>query len=541
MNSVVCSNAEDFKICDGYGATAAQIAAVRMEYTLRMLSCSQILHFSPLARPRTAWPWHPQSHGTFRYHVIRFHIFRQSVDNLGMDPTIAICYYGAFVFLLGLCIGSFLNVVIWRLPNGGREVSYAGKTAKLSLSWPPSHCPMCDAPVRWYQNIPVLSWIFLRGRCANCKVSIPIRYPLVELATGGIFLAFYLAYFKGDWQPGFGDLQTSWPVLALHLFMIAALLAASAIDADWFIIPLEIPWLIAGVALLSGPFFNKPFVSPIDYGGDERMEILAHAVISATIGLMVANLLLWFKVIRPSFPMPESTESQATDVVHSEAISPLPSVKNNAPWLLAATVLVVLAVLAWIVTPAHTAALVSVVVALLIFLLGILPRDESTVDVTQDVEDEINMPGARKNILREIFFLLIPLAGACMAAVLPFHLPVEPHLQRLLGIVLGILAGGGIVWVVRIGGTLLFGREAMGSGDVHLMAGVGAILGWKLVIMAFFIAPFLGLFWALLRLIMRKSNVLPYGPWLSLASILSLLIANPIANWYFEQFLRGDQ
>jgi len=453
-----------------------------------------------------------------------------------MDPTVALIYYGTFVLVLGLCVGSFLNVVIWRLPHSGQEVSYQGRTHRLSLAWPPSHCPQCDAPVRWYQNVPVLSWVFLRGRCAACHVPIPIRYPLVELATGSIFAAFYLAYFVGHWQPGFWFPQQDWPALALHLFMIAALLAASAIDADWFIIPLEIPWLMAVVALVAAPLLNHPVIPRLDIGSDGLQMMLARAVIGGVAGLLLANVLLWCKVLPRSFaalaadgPIPPAP---------TEPMAPLPSVKNNLPLLVGTAGLLAVAMAAWVLTEPRMASLVSVVVALLIFLLGVLPRDASTVDVTDEVEAEINAPGARKEMLYEILFLLFPLVGAAVAAALPLDLAPEPHLERLLGIALGFLAGGGIVWLVRIGGTLGFGREAMGLGDVHLMAGIGAVIGAPLVLMAFFIAPFLGLLWAAVRLVLRRSNVLPYGPWLSLASILSLLIAKPVGQWYLQHMLR---
>ena len=90
--------------------------------------------------------------------------------------------------------------MIWRLPHRGREVMYLGKRGAMTLSWPPSHCPMCDAPIQWYQNVPVLSYVLLRGRCANCKAAIPIRYPLVELAVAVIWGGLYVAYFVGHVQ-----------------------------------------------------------------------------------------------------------------------------------------------------------------------------------------------------------------------------------------------------------------------------------------------------------------------------------------------------
>ena len=104
------------------------------------------------------------------------------------------------VFLLGLVVGSFLNVVIYRLPiilerewqSQAAEVlspADAATTdptpvARFTLSTPRSACPRCQAPIRAWQNIPLISWLVLRGRCASCKAAISARYPLVELSTG---------------------------------------------------------------------------------------------------------------------------------------------------------------------------------------------------------------------------------------------------------------------------------------------------------------------------------------------------------------------
>ncbi len=78
--------------------------------------------------------------------------------------------------VLGTAIGSFLNVVVWRLPRGE------------SLLEPPSHCPKCGHPIRWYDNVPIVSWLLLRGRCRDCGTAISARYPLVEAACGASFL-----------------------------------------------------------------------------------------------------------------------------------------------------------------------------------------------------------------------------------------------------------------------------------------------------------------------------------------------------------------
>src|SRR5271154_6536055 len=88
----------------------------------------------------------------------------------------------AAVFLLGLIIGSFLNVCILRIPRAE------------SIVLPASHCPACDTDIKPYDNIPVASWLLLRGRCRKCKARISALYPMVELLTGLLFLACYFAF-----------------------------------------------------------------------------------------------------------------------------------------------------------------------------------------------------------------------------------------------------------------------------------------------------------------------------------------------------------
>ena len=117
-----------------------------------------------------------------------------------------------FSFLLGVVIGSFLNVCIYRIPAGESIVS------------PGSRCPHCGTPILWYQNIPIFSWLVLGGKCASCKGSISIRYPMVEALTGVLFaLVFYR----------FG-IQWATPV---YWLFCAALVAITFIDLDHQIIP----------------------------------------------------------------------------------------------------------------------------------------------------------------------------------------------------------------------------------------------------------------------------------------------------------------
>ena len=148
--------------------------------------------------------------------------------------------------LLGLMIGSFLNVVVHRLPKM-MEREWAAQCAELAgtepepqpafnLAKPRSHCPSCSAPITALQNLPLVSWLALRGRCASCGVAIPIRYPLVEAATGAI--AGFLA-----WHYGFG------PAAALAFAFCATMLALALIDFDTQLLPdgMTLPLLWAGL------------------------------------------------------------------------------------------------------------------------------------------------------------------------------------------------------------------------------------------------------------------------------------------------------
>ena len=130
-------------------------------------------------------------------------------------------------FVLGACIGSFLNVVIYRLPLG------------LSVNEPKrSFCPHCRQPIRARHNLPIFGWLLLGGKCADCGGSISIRYPLIEFLTGALFLAVWLHFAPVD------------PWLALPYFaFVAILVAATFIDFDHMIIPHELTFggVVAGV------------------------------------------------------------------------------------------------------------------------------------------------------------------------------------------------------------------------------------------------------------------------------------------------------
>lgn len=130
--------------------------------------------------------------------------------------------------VLGLVVGSFLNVVIWRIPR------------HESVVFPSSHCPSCGAPIRPFDNVPVLSWLLLGGRCRTCRARISVQYPLVELGTGALFAGV-------AWK-----FQAHW-VLAGFLVLAATLVAIAVIDLEHYIVPnrILIPVVPASIALLA--------------------------------------------------------------------------------------------------------------------------------------------------------------------------------------------------------------------------------------------------------------------------------------------------
>lgn len=164
------------------------------------------------------------------------------MDFWPLPPTIGLVLSALF----GLLLGSFLNVVIHRLPRM-LEQRWATECAELSGQPPPegeplnlltprSHCPACKTPIRWYQNIPVLSWLVLRARCAQCGTRISARYPLVELLTGALFAWCYTQY------------GASLTTLAWWGF-VATLIALTFIDWDTTLLPddITLPLVWAGL------------------------------------------------------------------------------------------------------------------------------------------------------------------------------------------------------------------------------------------------------------------------------------------------------
>jgi leader peptidase (prepilin peptidase)/N-methyltransferase len=254
------------------------------------------------------------------------------------------------VFIFGLVLGSFFNVCIYRLPR-----------ADISIIKPPhSFCPNCTKPIKWFDNIPLVSFILLKGHCRYCREPISLRYPLVELLTAALFAySFYHLIVKSE--------QVTALVIATFLvtiYLVSVLVIITFIDFEFRIIPDEIT--IPGII----------------------------------IGLIVSTI---FPLLQP----------------------PLRFIDGN-----------------------H-----------------------------------------------------IPLIGLVSALV-------------------GMVAGGGVVYLVGVVGKLVFRKEAMGFGDVKLLMMVGAFLGWESVIYIFFLACFIGALAGITSWIITREHYIAFGPYLSLAAII---------------------
>ena len=378
-----------------------------------------------------------------------------------------------FIFAFGCCIGSFLNVVIYRLPR------------EKSLVHPGSACPSCERPIRFYDNIPLLSWIVLGAKCRHCRAPISPRYFVIELLTGSAFLGLYLVYFHTDIRATL-HVEGAWFVYLLHLILVAAFIAASGIDLELWIIPLSICWFVTAAGVIGSTaagyiiqtdtikaYSILPFASP----GTGALAL------GAAFGLGLSWLLLRTRLIKRSYehPAAEQQDAPSGEGAEKEPTEPM----------------------------------------------GPGPFEDS--DVNHRLES-----------LWEIAFL-VPIVACSIAAYMILGrtgpagkwwsgLLAHPAVAGFLGSLFGYFVGCATVWATRVLGTLAFGKEAMGLGDVHLMGAAGAVAGPLMVVIAFFIAPFFGLGWALFQMFSKKIRQIPYGPFLSLAVFVVMIFHDWILN-----------
>ena len=363
------------------------------------------------------------------------------------------------IFMLGAGIGSFLNVVIYRLPLG------------ISVNNPKrSFCPICKKQIPWYRNLPLFTWLIQRGRCAECKAPIPFRYFFVELLTGCLFYAVFL-HFRGSW-----DYPAEWAGLVLIYWIFTALLIAGTfIDIDHYILPHEIT--IGGliVGLLGS------YCVPELMGEEERGRAILLSFVSACIGLGV----LWtvvelgklaFGRLKQRFEKPETWSISQPN-------------ETEPP----------------------------------IFKVG--EEEMSYLDIFTRKTDRLIIKGNVtlqdhdfKNAITEI---------------------------KMETIKVKLVSGKEETFktedVSGLHGTtteIVIPREAMGFGDVLLLAMIGSFLGWKAIFFTIIAASMLGCLFAVVPRIFGKTEwgtKIPFGPYLAGGAMIWLFYGPQVVDWYLSK------
>jgi len=228
---------------------------------------------------------------------------------------------GFFVFAAGACVGSFINLIAWRLPRG------------QGIIQPESHCGACGRSLAWFENIPVFSCLILRGRCRTCRTSFGFEHVVVELAMGALFFATYLMLYAGPWR--FPATEQAWwwtrngpiatlPALIAILICWSTLATVSLIDARTFFVPIR---MTAATTIAAFVLWRMqalvPSVAEAFPRGRWGMDILPTrlcvAAVVAMVGLLMSNVLLWRGVI-PRSVIDYEQESIPASLIRGEML-----------------------------------------------------------------------------------------------------------------------------------------------------------------------------------------------------------------------------
>ena len=354
-----------------------------------------------------------------------------------MSPGLRL-YIDFCVFLFGAAIGSFLNVCIYRMPLGKSIVS------------PPSSCPSCGQRISWFDNIPLISYLRLRGRCRQCGATFTARYFLVELLTALMFLTIWVM-FNGWLAP-------------IYWLFIAGLIVSTFIDFEHFIIPNEITY--GGVVL--------GFVLSLAYPPLMGAQFIGTAALRSALGIVVGGLTLFLVV----------------------EIGKLFLGKRKVP------------------LPAGTA----VVIADQTITFG--DEQIAWLDMFYRDSDRIEFQAATLKWDDQSF-------ENAAVVVSETQLVVNGQAHELAGL-------GKIEATTDL---VIIPREAMGLGDVKLLAAIGAFLGWKAALFTVFLSSLVGGVVGLLLIVTGKTDWqsrIPYGPYIVCGALAWLFFGQAILHWYMS-------
>lgn len=496
--------------------------------------------------------------------------------------SIVTLWWLSFFTVVGLCLGSFLNVVIYRLPQG------------LDLGQPRwSFCPHCETRIGWYDNLPVLSFLILRGRCRHCHAPISTRYPLIELLTAVVVVSLFDAFFIEQSRAGLQTypdmawrLSADWPIFIAHVILMVCLLGMSAIDLRFYWVDIRFTHFAVGCGVLLHtiwtPSHSRDWFRPYD--------ATALATVIAFIAFAVVWLLLPDRAgeeqtqqgsepesenVPPQTGDPEqskrSADAEPTGAVNSPAtaqaespgqpdssvgtaVARRPGSRRPATWALVVALVpfvVIWAAVAFSVIEGETPvphayrAGLPLLCGFVLIVIGGARLRESDTQIAEAIESEA--PDARRRALKELLILCpgILLGALALYAFLrsgsfadtasgvlhwrPFNGAWRP-VWGLATAVSGYVVAAGIGWTVRILANLIYGKEAFATGDIHMMAAAGAVAGWHVVLLGFVISCLSAIVGWLLLLPMKRSRVIPLGPWLTIGFWTVTLFYKPIVG-----------
>lgn len=466
-------------------------------------------------------------------------------------PTL---WWLSFWTAVGLCVGSFLNAVIYRIPRG---------KSMRSPIW--SACPFCRFRIAWYDNIPIVSFLLLRGRCRKCDVPIPTRYLLIEALMAVIVLMLVDAFLVGQVRSGlsrseFGltdRLAYDWPLLVAHVILFACLLAMSAIDLEHYWVDIRFTNFVtvAGFALhtLWTPRHSVDWPRPSD-----AVAVMSVCAL-AGLGLVWTVLVCQPHMDAEDFGEPREQPEPAVATDDRAPGSPPPSLSSPSRvggWISLVILMLLFADL--FLTESHLVPLRhagrAIAPLLFIFVLVLsqsIVLRESDQTIVDAIDEERST--ARRMVLEELAMLapaiLLALIGLWVVsggehveqirkslhasarfdqlAMFRRWAPLEGFCTAAAGYIIS----GALGWAVRIVFTLAFGKEAFGTGDIHMMAAAGCVAGWPVVVLGFFLTCGLALAGWLIALPFKRTRALPLGPWLSFSFLIVVVFYEQILQW----------
>jgi prepilin signal peptidase PulO-like enzyme (type II secretory pathway) len=503
--------------------------------------------------------------------------------------------WAVFAFAFGASAGSLINVLVYRLPRG-LDVVWTGSrcpACETKLTWRENipvfgwlflrgRCRFCRSKIS--AEYPLVE--ALVGGLWAAMYLVYYALPEHTILFGVDLSALRPAWVSADAFDGWP--RNTWPIFIVHLFAVASLVAMTLVDAKTFTIPLVLPWAATIVAILfhtfgawlisgnrfanfhAAPGANWALPTPGWPDHTDRSWWWVGAALGGMLGLAIGNALLYFKLIRRSFEDYPEWEREALkaqgidpDAPHLEtADEGVPVGEHVGPgvrlvlcftisWL---AFFLITGFLGQLVGPklgyptwsgAAIGALLGPLFAALIcrFLAPPPPATPATTG-TSDPEHPTSpemwtaYPHARREMFKELIFLTPAMGLAWLGGILATHLAgpnpanIPLWLSVLCGTLMGYLLGGAVVWGIRIAGSLGFGKEAMGLGDAHLMAAVGACFGWITASLASFpLGAVVGLYGVLIAILANRKagRAMPFGPYLAIATLL-IVFGRPLVE-----------